>query len=222
MAFTPDEIEQIKAIVQQVNADNYSAGDPDTPPHEHNGVDGFALSQTALKEFQTLPSFNTTGSMVQKAILALQGLEGPGGKAQGNILPTIFYGAGQASSSGQFQGGSAQPGTVLFFQNNPPVTGNFILTAAITAGNTGGILTAQFPGPSDLWPYATMTATVQLGGTGGLSVLATFTNGSHSVSWLPTAPANTQGQIAVVNTFQMWVSFFDGWHGIDFSTLKSF
>lgn len=100
-------------------AKNYNDGDPQIPPHQHNGNDSLQINSVNVLGFSPIPSGNKkyTGinNVGEFGFASPQILQTPAYELQGNTnalytLPIIF-----SNNSSSFQGGYAPEGTTLLF-----------------------------------------------------------------------------------------------------------
>lgn len=116
--------EQIRRIVKEEMAKNYSSGSPEVPPHQHNGIDNLQVSAVDIKGFEPTPSGNNSYQnrfMSYRALgfANLKVLKNPSFELEENI-PVILSNNvildNTSGLAGGFQGGYAPEGTIVFFQ----------------------------------------------------------------------------------------------------------
>ncbi len=129
--------QEIRDIVQDEMMKNYTSGNPFVPPHEHNGTDGLNILPINIEGWTPIPAspqkyLNTlTGGQEfgfgsPQQLIGSSSTNGPQYVNNDNtcIYPLpVIVGNGRISGQpqGDFNGGAAPDGTILFFSNG--VTG---------------------------------------------------------------------------------------------------
>ncbi len=123
--------QEIRAIVQDEMRKNYNSGNPQTPPHNHDGTDGFFINPIDLIGWTPMP-VSPTKYLNQSTGLNEYGFASPqqmaGGDSSGAGHPSqyalrtdigqypipIIVGNGAGVQSA-FEGGYAPEGTLVYF-----------------------------------------------------------------------------------------------------------
>ena len=145
--FTPEQIAEIKEIVENLVRDNYLSGNPTIDPHSHNGTDNLNINPVDLIGWTPLPT-NTQQYLNEVTGLQEYGFASPQQLAGGDsshlgqyVVNTnlaqypipIIIGNGVGTQS-QFEGGYAPEGTLVFFNNGTTLSGLYIRVDGIWRG----------------------------------------------------------------------------------------
>jgi len=120
--------QQIRAIVQDEMRKNFNSGNPQTPPHDHDGTDGFLLNPINFLNWTPVPVtstkfLNTVTGIYEFGFASPQQLAGGDSthpsqyalRTDIGMYPIpIIFGNGVGTQSA-FEGGYAPEGTLVYF-----------------------------------------------------------------------------------------------------------
>ena len=99
--------DQIRQIVKDEMQKNYQSGNPQVPPHAHDGVGNLKISQSNIKEFLSLGNLSN-GVIAKNSVTGTNFTQDFQGNPNVYIVPLIIGGLHSS-----FNGGNAPDGTLL-------------------------------------------------------------------------------------------------------------